>query len=149
MKRLFALVGLVVLTACGSKTVYITDTTPATEAPVETTTTVAPAPAPTRPQASYNPEPSSGGYDEAGFFGAVIVNAPTVYSILPDSDILNIGLIICEQFDAGMTLTQVTDLVLNAMAGSGTLGYMDEIAAIEGAAIVFLCPEYAFWLDTI
>lgn len=152
MKRSLLTLGLVSIigvTACGGDTVYVTATSPDTEAPaVETTVKVVTAPSPTRPPSSYTGAPTSG-YDESAFFAGVIANAPTIYAVMPNADILDMGLLICEQFDLGLTLDEVTEMVVTSMANSGTMSFASEIAAVQASAMLFLCPEYAFWLDTI
>lgn len=145
-KKLATITGAVLLTACGGKTVYVTQT----EAPTTVAPTTTSAPAPTRPPSSYdNTQTQTGQYDQAGFMSAVQAGAPTVYILMPDADILNMGLLICETFDSGATLDEVTQMMVSAMMDSGSMGFMEEIAAVQASAMLYLCPEHAWWLDTI
>lgn len=145
-----AVVGTLALTACGKETVYVTQTeAPTTEAPVTLPPVTSTAPAPTRPPASYDNTQTNGQYDQAGFMSAVQVGAPTVYILMPDADILNMGLLICETFDSGATLDEVTQMMVSAMMDSGSMGFMEELAAVQASAMLYLCPEHAWWLDTL
>ena len=155
-KTLIALAttGLIGLTACGGKTVYVVDSLPEvpgveeTDAP-ETTKAPKTTPAPTRPPASYDTSGSSGQYDEDAFFYAVETTAPTVYALLPNSDILNMGLVVCETLDGGATIEEVSMMLVTAMNNTGTMGFAEEIAGVTAAALLNLCPEHSWWLSTL
>lgn len=149
MKKMLIIAGLAVLASCGGRTVYVVDSLP--EVPEESVPeTKAPktTPAPTRPPASYSSD-TSGGYDEDAFFDEVRREAPVMYSLLPDSDILNMGLVICETFDSGATITEVSEMLVSSMMSTGTASYASDVATVTGASLLYLCPEHSWWLNTL
>lgn len=148
----FALAGAITLTACGKETVYIV--TDATEAPAEntpdttekaTTTTVAKS---NRPPAS-NYQPPANDYDPEAYDTFLWENVNEFWWLFTKEELLTMGLLVCEEFDRGQTLDQVTESVLNALSNTNTLYLMDGLAAVTGAAVTFLCPEHAWWMDTL
>lgn len=155
-KSLIALttIGIIGLTACGGKTVYVVDSLPEVPGVEETdapATTKAPksTPAPTRPPASYDTNSSSGAYDEDAFFFEVRMNAPVMWSLLPRSEILNMGLVICETFDSGATITEVSEMLVSSMITTGTASYAEDVAVVTGASLLYLCSEHSWWLSTL
>ena len=141
------------LAACGGKTVYVVDSLPEvpgveeTDAP-ETTKAPKATPAPTRPPSS-QPPVTTGSYDEDAFFYAVESNAPSIYAFMANSDILDMGLIICETLDTGASIQEVSAMLVRVMANTGTTSYASDVAGVTAAALLYLCPEHKWWLDTL
>ena len=149
MKKLLIIAGFAVLASCGGKTVYVVDSLP--EVPAESVPeTKAPktTPAPTRPPASYSSD-TSGGYDEDAFFFEVRMEAPVMWSLLPRTEILNMGLVICETFDSGATITEVSEMLVASMMSTGTASFASDVATVTGASLLYLCPEHSWWLNTL
>lgn len=153
-KSLIALVavGSIGLSACGgTETVYIV--TEATEAPAkkETTTTVARTtttrPPETRPPA--NVPSYSGDYDPEMYDDFLWTSVNDFWWLFTQDQLLTMGLLVCEAFDSGATLDDVTNELLSAMANTSTIYLMEGLAAVTAGAVTFLCPEHAWWLDTI
>jgi hypothetical protein len=143
--------GLIGLTACGKETVYIvTDATeaPADEAPdttVKRTTTTQPAE--TRPPASV--PSSSSVYDPEEYDTFIWSSVKDFWWLFTKEDLLTMGLLVCEEFDRGSTLDEVTQQLINAMTNTNTAYLMEGLAAVTAGALTYLCPEHSWWLETI
>jgi hypothetical protein len=144
-----ATIGLV---ACGGDTVYVIQE-PSTTAPKttttasKTTTTVSEA----RPPANI---PSGGGgyrggYDPDMYDTAIWSEANDFWWLFTTEQLLQMGLIICEEFDRGQTLDQVTMSLVEILIDTGTADLMKGTATMTAAALMFLCPEHEWWLQTI
>lgn len=146
-----ALTGVIALTACGKETVYIvTDSTeaPADESPdttVKRTTTTQPAE--TRPPATV-PSTSSV-YDPEGYDTFLWSSVKDFWWLFTKEELLTMGLLVCEEFDRGSTLDEVTQQLINAMANTNTAYLMEGLAAVTAGALNYLCPEHSWWLETI
>lgn len=107
-------------------------------APSTTATTFTPAkPRPTQP-----PIEST---DEAGFIRATHDKAPMTI-VLPDSDLLDSGYATCEGFASGMSLEDVVTVISDTAAGDAEIEDMLQWIAVN--AVVYLCPEYAYKVET-
>lgn len=144
MKKL-VLAGLVTLAVgCGGKTVYVTqdsaveDTEVATEAP----TTTAALPTETRPPASYDTNNGARNYDPDGFDYAIWDQAYDFWSLYATEDLLQMGLLVCDLFDSGATMDDVSNVIIESMSSTGTLYLMEGMAVVAGSAVVYLCPEH-------
>lgn len=146
-----ALVGVIGLTACGKETVYIV--TEATEAPAEeapdttvkrTTTT---KPAETRPPASV-PDPVSV-YNPEGYDTFLWESVNDFWWLFTTEELLTMGLLVCEEFDRGSTLDEVSEQLVNVMANTNTAYLAEGMAAVTAGAVSFLCPEHYWWMSTI
>lgn len=149
MKKLLLIVSLGALAACGTDVVYMTPTT--TEAPEQETTTEVPTttrPKQTRPTVTYSNSPD-GDYDPEGYDTAIWSVAPDFWNAFSTEKLLEMGLVVCQEFDNGKTLNEVNDIILSALIDTNTLSAMDGFAAMMTAALMFLCPEHEWWLDTI
>lgn len=115
MKKLLALAGAgILLVGCGSKTVYVTETTkPVTTLPITTTTQ------------SYSPE---------DLYLTVITSEYPQLNSLGDSYLLELGYTLCDSIDEGMTLTEFALVVVDMGIDEYMMGY------IGGAAIEAFCP---------
>lgn len=145
------LAGVIGLTACGKETVYIV--TEATEAPAEeapdttakrTTTT---KPAETRPPASV-PDPVSV-YDPEGYDTFLWESVNDFWWLFTTEELLTMGLLVCEEFDRGSTLDEVSEQLVNVMANTNTAYLAEGMAAVTAGAVTFLCPEHYWWMNTI
>ena len=145
------------LTACGERIVYVESTVPptdppmTTEAPVETTTTVPPTTT-TEPQTrptvlSNEPANPNDIYDPQGYLDWMALEAPDLWWSLDDEPLLEVGLIICEMFDGGMSLLEVAETLVQSMINTGTGYYAEDLGVAIAAASVFLCPEYRDWVE--
>lgn len=134
-KIIIGATALIALTACGSKTVYVTNT----EAPDTTTkvvkTTDAPAttPAPTLPPVTWTAE------DEFLFD----IKNSVGYVGVSDYDLLDTGYMVCQTLRNGAT---AQDLLL-AIAG---VGYEQEfLVALSASAVLNLCPDQAWKIEAL
>lgn len=107
---------------------------------IEQPTTTSEAPAPTTAPPVYRiPETASA---EDAFIDVII----EVYGPLPvpRSEVIATGWITCEGLDAGVTQTEVENMILEAADTEDSVMFL---GTIFGAAILHLCPEYAWMLD--
>ena len=140
-----AVAGGLLVGACGGETVYITvdPTTATTDAPVRKTTTTTAKP---RPPASVD-VPAV--YDPQGYDTAIWADANEFWWEFTTEQLLNMGLVICQEFDSGNTLDGVTAELIDILMRNNLLGYSASVGVMVGAALVYLCPEHSWWLDTI
>lgn len=137
-----ATAGIIGLTACGSKTVYVT----ATEAPETTakkTTTTTSAPAETRPPSdvatgAYSPS----GYDPEAYDTAIWSQANEFWWMFSTEELLQMGLIVCETFDTGASAEDVSAMLVDIMIDTGTTSQATGLATMVAAAVLYLCPEH-------
>lgn len=135
-----AVAGGLMVSACGGETVYVTvePTTTTTETP---TTTARPRPPASTPAPSvYDPE----AYDEA-----IWSQANDFWWGFTREQLLNMGLVICQQFDQGRTIDQVAIDLTEIINRNGAQNLADGVASMTAAALLYLCPEHAWWLETI
>lgn len=149
MKKIAICVALVALAGC-SKTVYVSDTTTkqtTTTTEVEVTTE---APAETRPDADYSSSNNyTPTYDPAGYDTFIYDSAYSFWAAFSTEDLLQMGLVVCDTFDSGATLDDVTSVLIASMTRTGTLYAMEGVAAMTAGALTFLCPEHSWWLETL
>lgn len=148
MKKLLFIVSFGLLAACGTEVVYVTPTT--VEQAEEETSTQAPTttkPKVTRPTVTFS-SGSTGSYDPEGYDTAIWSVAPDFWNAFSTEKLLEMGLVVCQEFDNGKTLDEVNDTILSALIETNTLSAMDGFAAMTTAALMFLCPEHEWWLDT-
>jgi hypothetical protein len=126
---------LLTLTACGSKTVYVTSTE-APETTVKVTkTTDAPiaTPAPTQAPAVWNDE------DE---FIADIYNENTGPIYLEDQDLIDTGYAVCEGLRSGMTGYDALDAIVSSAEGNAAVEEL--LINVTASAVVNFCPEQEY-----
>jgi hypothetical protein len=133
------------MTACGGDTVYVVAEPTTTSTAVENTTT---QPAGTRPPAD-TPSVSAGKYDPEAYDTFLWNSVNDFWWLFTQDQLLQMGLIVCEEFDSGATLDQVTEQLLNAMADTNTMYLMEGLAAVTASAVTFLCPEHSWVLESI
>ena len=113
MKKLLGIMGAsILLIGCGSKTVYVTETTVSVDtqpAPMQTTT------------------------DEDLYLSVITSEYPQL-NTLGDSYLLNLGYTMCNAIDEGMTLVDFGLMVIGMGIDEYMMGY------IGGAAIQAFCP---------
>ena len=146
-KVLFASLIMFVVSCGGTEVVYVKETVPADE--VESTTTASPkttVPAATRPPS--NVPDYSGGYDPELYDDFLWESVNEFWWLFSEDQLLQMGLLVCEEFDRGSTMDEVTR-ALTQIVQNTSPAFMDGLAAVTAGALVFLCPEHQHWLDTI
>jgi hypothetical protein len=140
MKRLIPIIiATLALTACGSKTYYVTSTevpnSPETTEKV-TKTTDAPiaTPAPTVP--SYTSE------DE---FIADIYNENSGPIYLEDYDLIETGYAVCEGLRSGMSGNDTLSAIVSSAEGNADVEEL--LINVTASAVVNFCPEQAYKFD--
>lgn len=155
MKKLLVAASLATLVACGgTETVYIvtdptdvvSDSTPETTEAVAKTTS-APSQA-SRPPASTG-QASSSIYDPEGYDTFLWESVNDFWWLFTTEELLTMGLLVCEEFDRGQTLDQVTASLIDVMMSTNTEYLMEGLAAVTAGAVTFLCSEHSWWMDTI
>ena len=129
---------LLTLTACGSKTVYVTSTEvpnspETTEKVVKTTDAPIATPAPTQAPAVWNDE------DE---FIADIYNANSGPIYLEDYDMIETGYVVCEGLRGGMSGYDALDAIVSSSEGNA--GVEELLTNVVASAVVNFCPEQAY-----
>lgn len=112
MKKLL-IASALILAGCGSKTVYVTQTTQ--ESVIQTTTT------------AYQPTTDD-------IYLTVIYNEYPATRSLGDAYLIEVGNTLCDEIDAGLTLFDLSMIAVDMNIDPTMLGY------ITGAAISAYCP---------
>jgi len=144
--------GALLLSSCGgTEVVYVTETLAPETSAAKTTTTVkvlqTTPPLATRPPSnvpSYN-----GGYSPELYDSFLWEAVNDFWWLFTTDQLLQMGLLVCEEFDRGSTLDDVTYSLLDIMSDTDTLFLMEGLAGVVAGAVTFLCPEHGWWLDTI
>jgi len=148
MKNLLFASSLVLLGSCGgTEVVYVKETVPAEE--VQSTTTTprkTSTPAATRPPS--NVPDYSGGYDPDLYDGFLWESVNDFWWLFTTDQLLQMGLLVCEEFDRGSSMDDVTASLMNVVQDTSP-AFMEGLAAVAAGALVFLCPEHKHWLNTI
>ena len=127
VKKTIALIALTTIgiTACGSKTVYISDTTAKpTDTTIRTTTT--------QYEASIE-----------DIYLSVIYNEFPQTRQLGESYMIELGQIICDEIDGGMTAVDLTIIAMQMELDTYAIGY------IAGAAIEAFCPWNDWFYESL
>lgn len=151
MKKLLFVPVMLILGACGTEVVYVTTT----DAPEKETTTTAVAETTTTtesmsfrpPSSNYQEVPNY--YDPENYDAFLWESVNEFWWLFTTDQLLAMGLLVCEEFDRGQTLDQVTESLIGAMSNTSTLYLSEGLAAVTAGALTFLCPEHGWWLDTI
>jgi hypothetical protein len=69
--------------------------------------------------------------------------------LFTEEQLLQMGLLVCEEFDRGSTLDQVTMALVEVLNDSNTAYLAEGMAAVTAGALTYLCPEHSWWLSTI
>ena len=155
-KRVLAtlsVISLIPLVGCGKETVYIVSEAPATTEATVPDTTVARATTTSNPQ-SFRPPASNyqevpNYYDPEQYDTFLWESENDFWWLFTKEQLLAMGLLVCEAFDDGYTLDEVTEELISAMINTGTSDLMEGLAAVTAGAVTFLCPEHSWWMDTI
>jgi hypothetical protein len=126
---------LLTLTACGSKTVYVTSTEAPDTTVKVTKTTDAPiaTPAPTQAPAVWSDE------DE---FIADIYNENTGPIYLEDYDLIETGYAVCEGLRSGMTGYDALDAIVSSSEGDAAVEEL--LINVTASAVINFCPEQEY-----
>lgn len=134
------LAGIILLSSCGSeKTVYVYSDTLPDDVPVTTD-----APRRTLPPTTQNS--TSGSYsNEAGFLRG-IHSETSISNYVSDSQILELGYLVCSLFRSGYTLD---DVIASIMATDGNYEFMSDMSAAIGIAVAWLCDDQMYVFEGI
>ena len=129
---------LLTLTACGSKTVYVTSTeSPETTVKVVKTTD-APIATPA-PSDTYAPPVT---WTEEDEFIADIYNENSGPIYLEDYDLIETGYAVCEGLRSGMSGYDALDAIVSSSEGNA--GVEELLTNVTASAVVNFCPEQAY-----
>lgn len=131
-KTLLATATLLALTACGSKTVYVT-AEPATTAEAPTT-----QPATTQAPATQPPQPVATPGSTSDFIEVFI--SLTGPLLVPEQDLIDTAISTCDFLRNGGTAYDIADAI-------ATNPDPDFISALVAAAITVLCPDQQYKID--
>lgn len=148
MKKLLFIPAIILVSACGTKVVYVIPT----DAPQEKTTTTERATTTTQPDETRPPSQSLGTstiYDPDLYDNFLWTSVNEFWWLFSQEQLLQMGLLVCEAFDSGATLDEVTIELTNAMNNTNTIYLAEGLAAVTAGALTFLCPEHNWWLETI
>lgn len=148
---LSASMALAILTACGDTVYVVSDTSNTDEsiaAEIDETTTTTKAPTP-RPSSSTFPDSTSSIYDPASYDSAIWTQARDFWWMFTTEELLNMGLLICEELDAGSSLESVSQQLVDIMINTNTAYLAQGLAAMTAAALMYLCPEHQWQIDAI
>ena len=151
MKKALATIGVasvLTLTACGGDTVYVTVTEPPTTTIKKITTTLATTPPlATRPPS--NTPSGVGTYDPDLYDNFLWSSVNDFWWLFTTDQLLQMGLLVCEEFDRGSTIDEVTYALIEVMSDTNTIYLSEGMAGVVAGALTFLCPEHGWWLETI
>jgi len=128
---------LLTLTACGSKTVYVTSTE-APETTVKVTKTTD-APIATSPIDTYAPPVTWTDEDE---FIADIYNENTGPIYLEDQDLIDTGYAVCDGLRSGMTGYDALDAIVSSSEGDAAVEEL--LINVTASAVINFCPEQQY-----
>lgn len=95
----------------------------------------------TTPPATEAPAPEASKYDQ--YLQALYDNSAQARS-WTESDLLELGTLVCQTFDNGGTFDQVLSIFAENSAGK----YDDELfSAIIAGSVIYLCPEWASYVQ--
>jgi len=136
MKRLIPIIiGVLALTACGSKTYYVTST----EAPVKTTDAPIATPAPSD---TYAPPVTWTEEDEFIYDIESSYDRPI---FLDDDDMIETGHVTCTSLQSGMSGYDVIDAITSSAQGDSDIEEL--FGTIVASAVVNFCPEQSYKFD--
>ena len=135
MKRLIPIIiGVLALTACGSKTIYVTSTdAPATTVKVAKTTD---APITAAPPVTWT--------DEDEF----IVDIENTYNspiYLDEQDMIETGYVTCNGLQSGLSGMDVIQVIIASAEGDSNIEEL--LGIIVASAVVNFCPEQQYKFD--
>lgn len=110
------------LSAC---TVEVKESSPATNAPVETVST----------QPTYSTDDQ--------YISAIEIEYPNVLSLFRRADLVGLGKVVCQAIDEGMTMESMIAIFV-----SEGFTDMEFMGTVVGSAIYFYCPENGWWVNS-
>ena len=136
MKRLIPIIiGTLALTACGSKTIYVTSTdAPATTVKVTKTTDA--------PIATPAPEPVYTDEDEFIYDIENTYNSP-IY--LDEQDMIETGYVTCDGLQSGLSGMDVIQVIISSAEGDSNIEEL--LGVIVASAVINFCPEQQYKFD--
>lgn len=73
-----------------------------------------------------------------------VVNSSAQARSWSESDLLELGTLVCQSFEEGLSFSDIIQIFSNNSSGL----YDDELyASVFAAAVTFLCPEYKSYVD--
>ena len=129
---------LLTLTACGSKTVYVTDT----EVPNSPETTVKVVKTTDAPIATPAPTQAPAVWTDEDEFIADIYNENSGPIYLEDYDLIETGYAVCEGLRSGMSGYDALDAIVSSSEGNA--GVEELLTNVTASAVVNFCPEQAY-----
>ena len=132
MKRLIPIIiGVLALTACGSKTYYVTSTEAPAKVPKTTDAPITAAPPVT--------------WTEEDEFIADIENGYDRPIFLDDADMIETGYVTCTSLQSGMSGYDVIDAITSSAQGDSDIEEL--FGTIVASAVVNFCPEQQYKFD--
>ena len=129
---------LLTLTACGSKTVYVTST----EVPNSPETTVKVVKTTDAPIATPAPTQAPAVWTDEDEFIADIYNENSGPIYLEDYDLIETGYAVCEGLRSGMSGYDALDAIVSSSEGNA--GVEELLTNVTASAVVNFCPEQAY-----
>ena len=129
---------LLTLTACGSKTVYVTDT----EVPNSPETTVKVVKTTDAPIATPAPTQAPAVWTDEDEFIADIYNENSGPIYLEDYDLIETGYAVCEGLRSGMSGYDAIDAIASSAEGNAAVEEL--LINVTASAVVNFCPEQAY-----
>jgi hypothetical protein len=117
-------VGILILAGCGTKTIVV-------ERPAETTEA---------PEITSAPSSSIG---EQAYINTISDEYPGIMKSMGKKWVLDFGYLVCEQIDNGMTFNELLQMTIETGTDATQIGFL------TGAAIVTLCPENKWFIETL
>ena len=116
--------GTVILAGCGTKTIVVERSAETTEAPV---VTQAPAEE----------------LGEQAYINTVSDEYPGLMQAMGKKWVIDFGYLVCEEIDNGLTFNELLQMTVKTGADATQIGFL------TGAAIVTLCPENKWFIDSL
>jgi hypothetical protein len=129
---------LLTLTACGSKTVYVTST----EVPNSPETTVKVVKTTDAPIATPAPTQAPAVWSDEDEFIADIYNENTGPIYLEDQDLIDTGYAVCEGLRSGMTGYDALDAIASSSEGDAAVEEL--LINVTASAVINFCPEQEY-----
>ena len=132
---------LLTLTACGSKTVYVTDT----EVPNSPETTVKVVKTTDAPIATPAPTQAPAVWTDEDEFIADIYNENSGPIYLEDYDLIETGYAVCEGLRSGMSGYDAIDAIASSAEGNAAVEEL--LINVTASAVINFCPEQQYKFD--
>jgi hypothetical protein len=129
---------LLTLTACGSKTVYVTST----EVPNSPETTVKVVKTTDAPIATPAPTQAPAVWSDEDEFIADIYNENTGPIYLEDQDLIDTGYAVCEGLRSGMTGYDALNAIVSSSEGDAAVEEL--LINVTASAVINFCPEQEY-----